>query len=128
MSIMGSIAGAVAGKAMSALLNGDGGGRQRPGGVQIINRVKPETPAEMVARLRKSVEALGGKKGQRYWDEKRRRQSMIGKKKALESAKSKAEQYVQLMREAERAASGTPSGVARSRSIGKPSKPTASTA
>jgi hypothetical protein len=123
MTIISGIASAVAGTALKALF--DGGSKQQPGGVQIINRVKPETPAEMVARLRKSVEALGGKKGQKYWDEKRRRQSMIGKKKPLESAKSKAAQYLQLMAEAERAASGTPAGVVRSRSIGKPRKPTA---
>ena len=122
-AIIGSIVSAVASQALKTMFDGGGGGKQQPGGVQIINRVKPETPAEMVARLRKSVEALGGKKGQKYWDEKRRRQSMIGKKKPLKSAKSKAAQYAQLMKDAEDAASGTPAGVVRSRSIGKPRKP-----
>jgi hypothetical protein len=123
VAIIGSIVSAAAGQALKTIFNG-GDGKQQPGGVQIVKQFKKETTAEMVERLRKSVEALGGKKGQKYWDEKRRRQSMIGQRKPLKSAKSKAAQYWDVLEEARRTAAGTQINVARSSAIKKLGKPT----
>lgn len=114
MSILSSIAGSLAGTLAKNILGGSddsGGGK---GGVQIINRVKEESHAEMVARLKKSVESLGGKDWQRYEAEKRRR-SLDAQKKPLESAESRADYYRKLFINAKRAASGTPTS-----SISKP--------
>ena len=120
MSILGSIAGSVAMSLAKNLFSGGSGDGKQQGGVQIINRTKPETQAEAVARLRKSVKELGGYKGEkRIWKAKQR-QSMIGKKRPLNSAKNRtAEIYAELLKMG-RIASSIPVGVARSRSISKP--------